>query len=321
MDLQDSLLKIVGYMHRRMDAGTEINCWEWWSGVGFYGVIRAHENTGDAIYLELLKKWVNKNTANRLHGSVNRVISCCGLDYLDGLEGTNVYDHICKEYEDWALRTAVVAENGGYGHVWGPNRSGVEMGKPEYAHQLWADSTMMACLFLLRYGLRKNMEMYYKGVEQLKIHLEALYDEEAGLCYHACDCLHDERLGQFWGRGNGWVVATIAELLRLSKDVDIDKEYFGKFFKKIMESAYARRADNGMLHTVIDNEESYLEESGTLLFGYGAIVGVELGILDKKFLKWAEEIAGSLELDECGGVKYVSDGTGPHSLEHYLTRP
>lgn len=321
MNLQNYFSMILASMHKSMDAGEMINVWEWWSGVGFYGVIRAHENTGDIRYLELLKKWVEKNIGNRTHGSVNRVISCCGPDYLDSLAGTNVYDNVCKEYEDWALRTAVIAENGGYGHVWGPGRNGIESGKPEYANQLWADSTMMACVFLFRYGLRKNMKLYHKGVEQLKIHLEALYDEEIGLCYHAYDCSCCKTMGQFWGRGNGWVVVALAEMLRLSKGIDIDKTYFEKKFIRIMESAYVRKANNGMLHTVIDHEESYLEESGTLLFGYGMLIGVELGLLDDKFVEWARDIAETIEIDEFGRVKNVSDGTGPHSLEHYLTRP
>lgn len=48
---------------------------------------------------------------------------------------------------------------------------------------------------------------------------------------HAYDCSTQKTMGRFWGRGNGWIITTLAEMLRLSKK---------------------------------DHEESYLEESGTL---------------------------------------------------------
>lgn len=319
----DSAMASIENAMKKTDYDVDnMNIWEWWSGVCLYGVIIAHEKTGDAKYMHLLKKWTDKNINDRQNGSVNRVIPCCVPDYLDFLGNTNKYDGVIEEYVNWCLNDSVRTSNGGFAHVWGPSSvTGLECGPAEAAHQLWADSLMMACLFMMRRGKRACPPLFDEAVRQIKIHIDVLYNPIDRLCYHAYDCKTEKNLGRYWARGNGWIVAVLAEYLRIADKSDADYEYLKNVFCKIMERALALKNTDGMLRTVIDCDNAYTEESGTLLFGYAALIGCKLKILGTEFYEWVRDIRAGIEMNENGTVKYISGGTGPDSLEKYLSVP
>ena len=91
----------------------------------------------------------------------------------------------------------------------------------------------------------------------------------------------------------------------------------------MMNSAYNKKSNNGMLHPLLDDKESYLETTATLLFGYSAKKGYDMGYLDEKFLYWYQDIINTMldNFDEDGKILYCSDGTGPGSVEYYRNRP
>jgi len=66
-----------------------------------------------------------------------------------------------------------------------------------------------------------------------------------------------------------------------------------------------------MWHTLIDDETSYVEASGTCGFAYGILKGIKLGILDKEYesvaLKALKPILGCIS--DGGVVHQVSYGT------------
>ncbi len=294
---------------------SNVNIWEWWSGVCLYGIIRADESKPDRKYKEFLADWLENNTCDKRSGSVNRVIPVCAALYMYELTEEEKYKALCDEYADWCLHKALRAENGGYAHVWGPNSAGVELGSPDYQHQIWADTLMMAVVFLIRYGADfKKEELVKEALSQIKIHIEDTWDDAVSLCYHAYDCRTKEKLGLFWGRGNGWIAVTLAELLRVVPDAD---DYYKNKFKRMMESAYAKRAGDGMLHTLLNVETSYCEATASMLFGYAACIGAQCGVLDSRFKDWAEQIADNLSFNEEGAVLYASGGTGPDKQEVY----
>ena len=291
--------------------------------MGLYGLVAASENLACPEYDDFLTEWFDKNSVSKQTGSVNRVIPCCVPEYLYKKTGKKVYKDFCDEYADWCLSKAIFAENGGFAHVWGPDAKGKEMGSPEYRHQVWADSVMMACVFMIRYGVDTDNDLLIKAaLRQISIHIEALFDENSGLFYHAYDCLKNERLGCFWGRGNGWIAASLAIVLRYVDCGRYDLSHLEDVFVKFMKRVYEFRAENGFLHTLINRMDSYTESTASMLFGYAAAVGYELGLLDGKFRDWAVQIADGLEFEENGAVKYASGGTNPEpSPEVYMNIP
>lgn len=297
--------------------GRDMNYWEWPSGVGLFGVAKAYEKTTDNAYLDFMKDWFEKNGGDdRYRGSVNCVIPCCMALYLYRLTGDERCRAVCDEYADWAQNVSVKTKNGGIAHVW--SIGGIE----DYKNQLWADSVFMAGIFLVAYakelGDEKMMEF---AISQVKIHLESLYDEEAGLFNHGYHAPEDSRLGGHWGRGNGWLAASLAEIMCIL-GADAQNGYFKKIFVDFMERAYSLRGEGGLLHTLLDVPQSYTEATASMLFGYAASVGYELGVLDEKFSVWSQDILTALEFDTDGTVNSCSGGTDCFlELEKYFTIP
>ncbi len=297
-----------------------MNIWEWWSGVGLYGVIRAHENLNEDCFRVFLEDWLEKNLGNRMYGSVNRVIPCCAAEYIGHVLETQKYKSICDEYAKWLTDEALRTQNKGLSHVWGPGKDGKELGPPGLEEQLWADTMFMALLFVLRYGVDcGNQKLLCELIEQTQIHIDCLYSEQDKLAYHGFDCKKNIKIGEKWGRGNGWIAVFLAELIRY--DINGIPDYVTEVFCGMLRRAYELQSSNGMLHTVIDRDDTYLESTASMLFGYAALAGYGKGLLDEKYFIWAETILDNLEFNENGSVLYASGGTDPSDMDTYANIP
>lgn len=305
-------------MERTNYDGDNINIWEWWSGVALYGIIRCHEKCKESELLDFIEKWYEKNSAAKLTGSVNRVFCACTAEYLYEIYGNEKYKSVCDEYREWCLHKAVKTLNGGFAHVWGPDENGVEMGPPGLENQLWIDTTMMACIFMLRYGkYSDDEELLNAAKQQLKIHFQCLFSPKDTLCYHGYDCKTGLNIGCYWGRGNGWIAATTAEMLRLG----INDEYIEEVFKKLMKRIYELRGDNGFVHTLINDESSYPESTGSALIGYAAAIAEKTGELEKEYYDWAEQIYNDISFNDKGYLALASSGTEPNDAQVYKNVP
>lgn len=295
--------------------GRHIDYWEWNQGVGLFGVVKAHEASGNAAYLDFLTQWFEKNKGTRRFGSVNCVIPAYAAYYLFRQTGGEDYRQICEEYADWAKNGALRTTNGGLAHVWSVG------GLEDYKNQLWADSVFMAGIFMIVYGsFGRDRELFLEGIHQFSIHIKCLFDSDSELFSHGYHCLEQKRLGAHWGRGNGWIAAALAEILPLIKEED-EAADFAEVFVRVMERAYHLRAESGMLHTLLDAPDSYEEATASMLFGYAALAGYRMGILDGKFAKWARQIAASLRFYENGAVQQASGGTDCQDAPGYYNIP
>lgn len=282
----------------------DINYWEWNSGVGLFGVSEAYERTNDADYIKFIREWFDKNGGDdRYRGSVNCVIPCYAALTLYRADRDERCLSVCDEYADWAQNVSIKTKNGGIAHVW--SIGGIE----DYKNQLWADSVFMAGMFLILYAMETGNENLLNFAEnQVKIHIESLYDGECELFCHGYHAVLNKRLGGHWGRGNGWIAAALAKILATGAYKG-KNSVFEKSFVGLMQRAYSLKCDDGMLRTLLDEEQSYKEATASMLFGYAASVGCEIGLLDKTFLKWSEDILTALEFNDDGTVKYCSGGT------------
>lgn len=298
--------------------GDNINIWEWWSGVALYGMVRSHEKYGEQEILDFLIEWHKKNAPNRLTGSVNRVFCACVSEYLYELTHDTEYKKICDEYRNWCINRAIKTRVGGFAHVWGPDENGVEMGPEGLENQMWIDTTFMACIFMARYGAYADDDILLSNAkEQLEIHFKYLFNEKDKLCYHGYDCAKNENIGCYWGRGNGWIAAAAAELVRLG----IKDEYIEYRFKQLLERAYQLKAESGFVHTLVNDKTSYEETTGSALIGYAAAVAGKSGVLGKEYYQWAEKIYKNIGFNDNGYLALASSGTEPNGAEVYKNIP
>ena len=149
-----------------------------------------------------------------------------------------------------------------------------------------------------------------------------------GLFFHAPDSKF------YWGRGNGWVAAGMAELLRSLPAKHPKRARILQGYRTMMSSLLKFQAENGLWRQLIDKPESWAETSSTGMFTFAMVTGVKNGWLDKKVYGPAARRAwlGLVSyIDQDGYVRDVCVGTnkanqevGPDEsaqLKFYLDRP
>ncbi len=129
----------------------------------------------------------------------------------------------------------------------------------------------------------------------------------------------------FWGRGNGWVAAGLAELLSALPPSNALYAEIAAGYGRMMSALLERQSEDGMWRQLIDREDAWSESSATAMFAYAMLVGIERGLLPSdEFAPAADRawdaLLGYIEPD--GRLRGICAGTGQNRLAaFYLKRP
>ncbi len=140
-----------------------------------------------------------------------------------------------------------------------------------------------------------------------------------GLFYHAPEAPFH------WGRGNGWMAAGMTEFLRVLPPSHPRYPRILEGYRSMMASLLSFQAEDGMWRQLVDDPASWKETSGTGMFAYAMITGVQRGWLDSATYGPAARrawLALVTYMDENGDVREVCAGTNQNAdRQHYLDRP
>ena len=139
-----------------------------------------------------------------------------------------------------------------------------------------------------------------------------------GLFYHAPD------VPFFWGRGNGWMAAGMAELLRSLPADHPNRARVMDGYRKMLATLLKHQGADGMWRQLIDRPESWPETSSTGMFTFAMVTGVKQGWLDKKTYGPAAR-KGWLGLvkyiNADGDISEVCEGTNKkNDYQYYMDR-
>jgi unsaturated rhamnogalacturonyl hydrolase len=84
----------------------------------------------------------------------------------------------------------------------------------------------------------------------------------------------------YWGRGNGWVAAGMAELLR---ELPVDHPHHARIldgYRRMMAALLSTQGADGLWKQLLDKPESWGETSCTGMFAFAMVTGVKHGWLD-----------------------------------------
>jgi unsaturated rhamnogalacturonyl hydrolase len=129
----------------------------------------------------------------------------------------------------------------------------------------------------------------------------------------------------YWGRGNGWMAAGMAELLRSLPQNHPQRERIVAGCHKMMAALRQYQGADGMWRQLIDDPESWPESSGSAMFAFGMIEGVKGGWLEAdQYAPAARKawlaLAGYVNAD--ANIKEVCAGTNKgDTRDFYLKRP
>jgi unsaturated rhamnogalacturonyl hydrolase len=185
--------------------------------------------------------------------------------------------------------------------------------------RFWVDDMYMLTMLQLQAYRATGDKMYIDRLaKEMVAYLDKL-QQPNGLFYHA------EDVPFFWGRGNGWFAAGMAEMLRTLPKDHPQRARIEEGYKKMMAALLKYQGKDGMWRQLIDHEEAWPESSGTGMFTFAMITGVKLGILDGPTYGPAARkawLAVVGYIDQNGEVTQVCAGTNKlNSLDYYLARP
>lgn len=311
--------------------------WDWAQATMLRAVADRYElhigNGGEMLEYVRKAMDVSMDKAEGIHPNV--VASGFGMALLARVTGEEAYARKAFEiYGDY--RRIVRAENGGVSH-----RDNVV--------ELWDDTVYMISLFLLEMYRLTGDEQYLREVAfQLSAHAEKLADPVTGLWYHGWDnddepfddgcsmpgwAANPERRGsQFWGRGNGWVVMTLANTLHLMPRTMSERAALEAMFLKFADTlAGLQDAATGhwyQLPLYPGEAGNFIESSSTAMFAYGITVGIADGLLpaakyrpvvDSAFRGIAAHSLKAID-DAQATVTNVCSGTCVGDREYYYRR-
>jgi unsaturated rhamnogalacturonyl hydrolase len=183
----------------------------------------------------------------------------------------------------------------------------------------WIDDMYMLTILQLEAfratGDRKYLD---RDANEMAAYLDKL-QQPNGLFYHAPD------VPFFWGRGDGWVAAGMAEMLSSLPADHPQRARILKGYQLMMAALLKYQAEDGMWRQLIDHPEAWEESSSSGMFTFALITGVKNGWLDAATYGPAARkawIAVTGFIDQNSDVTNVCAGTNKlNSLEYYLERP
>ena len=185
--------------------------------------------------------------------------------------------------------------------------------------RLWIDDMYMLTIMQAQaYRVTGERSYIDRAAKEMVLYLDEL-QKPNGLFYHAPD------VPFFWGRGNGWMAAGMAELLKALPKNNPDRPRVMKGYLTMMENLKRYQMPSGMWNQLVDDPECWPETSCTGMFAYAMITGVKEGWLNAKEYAPAARnawLALVTYVDPKGDLSEVCVGTNKlNDRQYYYDRP
>ena len=295
--------------------------WNWRDAVllkAFTDIYRAEPQKREAI-ADYVDEAMTR-LAPRAHGvHPNGVASAVGLAFLQEIGRSSMETDKTLEKVLMQYRGIARAVNGACSH-----RAG--------AIELWDDTVYMIGITLIGcYKATGDISYVEEFADQVIAHAEHLCDPETGLWYHgwaessypaedACsqygwNTNPAHRNNEFWGRGNGWIVMSLADVLEVLPVTDRRYPQIKSMYELMMNTlAKLQDRRTGLWRQLplhVRDRENFLESSCTAMFGYAFAKGVRMGILPAECRRVAEKAYDGL-VEHC----VLDSGTSEIRLGH-----
>jgi len=206
----------------------------------------------------------------------------------------------------------------------------LDYGKPETLDRWsWCDALFMAPpVYAKLYALTKDKKYLDFLNKEYKATYDYLYDKEEKLFYRDCRYFTKrEANGKkvFWGRGNGWVLGGLAEILQALPQDEPSRAFYQDLFVTLATRVAGLQGEDGYWHASLLDSASYPspETSATGFVVYALAYGVNEGLLDEATFRPVIEkgwkaLVNAVEAD--GKLGYVQPiGADPRKVTRDMT--
>jgi len=184
--------------------------------------------------------------------------------------------------------------------------------------RIWIDDMfMITAVQAQAYRATGDRKYIDRAAKEMVFYLDKIQLEN-GLFYHSPEAHYS------WGRGNGWMAAGMAEILRILPKDNPDRPRIVEGYNKMMAALLKFQEKDGMWRQIIDDTEAWKETSSTAMFTYAMVTGVKNGWLDKKIYGAAARkawLALTGYINQEDEITEVCEGTNiKNDRDHYMQR-
>ncbi|WP_336787906.1 glycoside hydrolase family 88/105 protein [Paenibacillus sp. MMO-177] len=223
-------------------------------------------------------------------------------------EGDDAFRRIADSIVDFMLKRLERREDGAF----------FRLSEGEYFdNTMWADDLYMSAPFLTRYAvITGDREVLNEAARQFLLFRRYLFIEEERIMSHVYDFKYGQATRVPWGRGNGWVLFSLSELLERLPENHSDREALLDFFRTMCSGVAGLQSGSGLWRQVLNEPEAYEEASCTAMFAYAFSRGIRFGWLnnseDRDYAAAARKAWKGLTenaIDRSGSVHGVCSGS------------
>ena len=308
---------------------THYGRWNYPLGVTLYGLLRTGQELGRQDYVDYVLDHIEQCTAYESYalwdkeqyggaGIVHQLTAIDSLDDCGSFAATMLAAMECRELRGARAAADRIARyiseeqsrlaDGALYRITGSTKFMIDT--------MWCDDLYMSTPFLTRYyELTGDRRYIDDAARQFLLYRKYLYMPEQKIMSHVYDFKFNKPTNIPWGRGNGWVLFSLAELLRVLPEDHEDREELMRFFRDLCEGYLALQGESGLWHQVLTMPESYEETSCTSMFVYAYARGIRCGWLDEREPYIAAVEKGwrglsRLAIDKHGNIYGVCRGSG-----------
>jgi rhamnogalacturonyl hydrolase YesR len=190
---------------------------------------------------------------------------------------------------------------------------------------LWIDDAYMSIPFLAQLGKMTGETKYYDDAARQVIGMSArLFDPATGLFDHSWFANMEDDARFFWGRGDGWALMAMAELLSVLPENHPERGTVLEIFRRASRGAAETQGGTGLWHQLLNKPDSYLETSASAMFTFAIARGVNRGWLPTSYAPIAQAGWRALEqrVRADGQIEGICVGTtAAYDAVYYYNRP
>jgi rhamnogalacturonyl hydrolase YesR len=183
----------------------------------------------------------------------------------------------------------------------------------------------MSIPFLAQMGHLTGDRKYYDDAARQVLQMsQRLFDQTRGLYDHSwfANATYDPLF--YWGRGTGWMIMAMAELLSVMPEDHPDRAKVLDQFQRTVHGVAAVQGGTGLWHQLLDRTDSYLESSASAMFAFAIARGVNRGWLAPVYAPVAQVAWKALaqRVRDDGQMEGICVGTtAAYDAVYYYNRP
>ena len=138
------------------------------------------------------------------------------------------------------------------------------------APQMWSDGINGAPPFLAAMG------HYDEAMLQIEGYRKLLFNPEKKLMAHIWDDgKHQFTDPAFWGGGNGWTTAGLAQVIRsLPADRKANRNQLVAFAREVIDGCLVYQRHDGLFHNVVDRPDTFVETNLAQMLAFAIYQGI-----------------------------------------------